>query len=396
MAEAKKGNMGISQRKYQNRLVILSQSLKIPLKKTAETMTFGFTDEQFYNRFKELFPDRWKEICETSIDNKRHNNHRILERHKRPVPGIWDAQEFLERRSKAIIANKRRQLSQDSSIEEAEKLYQTLLVKAKNKIAAEEVREKEKFAIQKVTPNGVKNLIKEYFRLRRCNPVNIDELNNIIKEIGKYECDDTIITLKQIQNCDKYVKLRDSARNALIGMQTSKVWLERQHKGKNTKKFYNKEPHEMRTPEELYEYLTAKAWMRDVDIFVSHSSKDREDIIGIKDMLNNQGLDCYVDWMFDKDQLSRELTCKETAAVLMKRMAQSKALLYVLTEDALLSPWMPWELGYFSALNKPIYIYKLIDKKTPEYIELYQQVELIDNKIGIVIDGNFAPLSKNN
>lgn len=387
--------MGVTLRKYQHRIDLLSKSLKRPLKLTADTMTFGFTDKQFYDRFKELFPDRWKEICETAIDNKRHNDHRVLERHKRPVPAIGDAQKFIERRCKAIITNRRKQLSQDASTEKEEKLYKESIVKAKNKIAVEKKKTKEKFAIQKVTPNDVKKLINEYYQLRKHNPVNIDELNNIIKELGKYECDDTIITLEKIQNCDKHVKLRESARKALIEMHTHKIWLERQYKGEKAKDFYNKEPHEMRTPEELYEYLTTKTWQRDVDVFVSHFSKDRELIITLKDMLNNQGLDCYVDWMYDREQLSRELTCKETAAVLIKRMEQSKALLYVLTEEALESQWMPWELGFFSALNKPIYVYKPTEiKYIPKYIELYKQVWLENNKIGYKEGDCFIPLKR--
>ena len=81
------------------------------------------------------------------------------------------------------------------------------------------------------------------------------------------------------------------------------------------------------------------------DIFLSHSAKDAQIILGLLDKLNNLGYSVYVDWV-DDPQLDRNNVTKTTAKTLRTRMNQSKSLLYATTEHASGSKWMPWELGY--------------------------------------------------
>lgn len=80
------------------------------------------------------------------------------------------------------------------------------------------------------------------------------------------------------------------------------------------------------------------------DIFLSHSSRDAELVLGVKTLLESQGLTVYVDWINDP-QLSRENVNRETAALLRQRMQQSRSLIFMATESASESKWMPWELG---------------------------------------------------
>lgn len=82
------------------------------------------------------------------------------------------------------------------------------------------------------------------------------------------------------------------------------------------------------------------------DIFLSHSIRDAELVTGVVLLLKERGFSVYVDWNTDP-QLDRSAVSRETAAVLRKRMRQCKALLFVATENASSSKWMPWELGYF-------------------------------------------------
>ncbi|MFN8276323.1 MAG: hypothetical protein U0T84_02465 [Chitinophagales bacterium] len=81
------------------------------------------------------------------------------------------------------------------------------------------------------------------------------------------------------------------------------------------------------------------------DIFLSHSSKDAQVILGILVSLNELGYKVYVDWV-DDPQLDRSSVTKATANTLRTRMIQSKSLLYATTQNASSSKWMPWELGY--------------------------------------------------
>ncbi len=158
--------MGISQRKYQHRLDLLSKKLNRPLHLTAETMTSGFKNEDFYNRFRELYPLLWHELEETHEDLEVLNNIRA-QKHLRQVPAIPDVKSYLEKRCKAIIANRRNKLSKESSIEEANKLYYKLKIKAKQILAKAEEKERELYAIQKVQPEDFEKLQTKYFELRK-------------------------------------------------------------------------------------------------------------------------------------------------------------------------------------------------------------------------------------
>lgn len=83
----------------------------------------------------------------------------------------------------------------------------------------------------------------------------------------------------------------------------------------------------------------------DFDIFLSHSFLDKEEVKGIYKELTDMGFSVYVDWIIDPD-LDRSKVTKETAELIRKRMKMSKTLLLAVSENAALSKWMPWELGY--------------------------------------------------
>lgn len=103
------------------------------------------------------------------------------------------------------------------------------------------------------------------------------------------------------------------------------------------------------------------------DIFLSHSFSDAELILGIKVILERLGFSVYVDWETDAD-LERSSVSKETAALLRARLGQSMSLLYVATDGASKSKWMPWELGYFDGLRKGgVAILPLLDQETAEF-----------------------------
>lgn len=85
------------------------------------------------------------------------------------------------------------------------------------------------------------------------------------------------------------------------------------------------------------------------DIFLSHSSKDKDLIAGLKLILNDLGYKVYVDW--NDDALDPDNVTAETAKILRERMAQCKSLIYAFSENSSSSKWMPWELGFFDALK---------------------------------------------
>jgi hypothetical protein len=116
------------------------------------------------------------------------------------------------------------------------------------------------------------------------------------------------------------------------------------------------------------------------DVFLSHSIKDADLVLGVAALLEDLGLSVYVDWITDSE-LERSNVSKETAARLRERMQQSKSLLYIATENASASKWMPWELGYFDGLRADgVAILPLLDASDDsfskqEYLSLYPVVD---------------------
>lgn len=112
------------------------------------------------------------------------------------------------------------------------------------------------------------------------------------------------------------------------------------------------------------------------DIFLSHSINDAELVLGIKLLLQQMGKTVYVDWIEDAT-LDRSEVTKETAEILRVRMRQSASLLYLATDNASSSKWMPWELGFFDGYkSNAVFILPVLDVpdqkfQGQEYLGLY-------------------------
>ncbi len=123
------------------------------------------------------------------------------------------------------------------------------------------------------------------------------------------------------------------------------------------------------------------------DIFLSHSSKDADIVLGVKAFLEDQGYAVYVDWLEDT-QLDRTRVTPETADILRSRMRVCSSLIFVATENASSSKWMPWELGYFDGYRENmISIFPVLEdwKNTfdgQEYLGLYPVVEAVHTNYG--------------
>lgn len=117
------------------------------------------------------------------------------------------------------------------------------------------------------------------------------------------------------------------------------------------------------------------------DIFLSHSIKDAEFVLGVMRILENTGKIIYVDWVADP-KLDRTNVTPLTATQLRRRMQQSDALFYVYSKNSSSSRWMPWELGYFDGHNGNVAILPVVaeaDRATfvgEEFLGLYPYVDV--------------------
>jgi len=125
------------------------------------------------------------------------------------------------------------------------------------------------------------------------------------------------------------------------------------------------------------------------DIFLSHACKDGEVILGVKSLIEAQGLTVYVDWIDDAG-LDRGRVTRSTAKVLRERMRASSCLVYAQSANAGASSWMPWELGYFDGFKPAfVWILPLVSESDSEfagqeYLGLYPPIEKLSSLGGRV------------
>lgn len=119
----------------------------------------------------------------------------------------------------------------------------------------------------------------------------------------------------------------------------------------------------------------------DFDVFLSHSPSEPDVLLlGVKAMLEDEGLQVYVDNYGDPDVSPISVT-PVMANILRHRMRQSNVLLYVHSQYSTTSRWMPWELGFFDGLKGTVGVIPITHReeetfKGAEYLNLYPYVDV--------------------
>ena len=115
-----------------------------------------------------------------------------------------------------------------------------------------------------------------------------------------------------------------------------------------------------------------------LDIFLSHSSLDQLQVLGIYRLLRQRGYAVYLDQVCDP-LLNRANVTRATARVLRYRMAQSRSLFVATSDKTTHSKWVPWELGFTDGWNAKAAILPIVPRGTvsfqrQEYFELYPEI----------------------
>ena len=134
--------------------------------------------------------------------------------------------------------------------------------------------------------------------------------------------------------------------------------------------------------------LMKAAALSQYDIFLSHSFRDKDLVVGIAKLFEKFNSTVYLDWREDS-RLDRTTVNRETANTLMRRMSSSSALLFVPTDLAIESKWMPWELGFMDGKNGKAAVFPVIQTDTgssnyrgQEYLGIYPYATVSKNKAG--------------
>jgi len=380
--------LGKTKRIYNNECVLFKKKFKKPIQNVGAVMPIGFENADFVSEFKSLYSYLCDDLCSKYQEYNRMDEglakKGFPKRYFFPQPNEFinslinqNVKSIRNKHENGIVLNpdKRNQLK--------EQLLRECEIKINKR---KQVQKDNLLFVQKTTPEYTNYFIKAYFECKRCNPQDVDRRYAVIKEASLYKSPQTVKFLHKVNASERNYHLRHLAFLTLQKFGIREVRLRKNRKGKKRAGDLIV-PQQINTPDALINFIynSQLEQMKTYDLFLSHSSIDKEELLKLKSSLNSEDLNVYIDWVNDRDALSRELTNVDTAKVIIERLKSSKALMYIHTASSFESKWTPWELGYFHALNKKICVYmpdSTIEK--PPYLDIYHRVELIDGKFQII------------
>lgn len=382
--------MGATARQFQNMFTNFSKKFKKPFDLIGQLMPLNFSDDQFLKKFEELYEYLWIEI-EVEYAFWKKKNEKVIEVGKKSRYNFPKPENFVLLKSNGIRSKYRLNHKKGMIIsrEEQNVLYEQ--IKNMNSVKLEAKRRKisEKLELtQEIEPKYIQDYINKYFEIRYTGQDSVNQKIEIIREISKYKSENIVHFLQKINAVEKNISLR---REAFVVLQklNEKVILRRNSKGKKKESQITEYMIE-ETPDILIEkiYDDNLEKIKDFDIFLSHSSNDRVNVIHLYKLLNSQNFHVYIDWVNDKYALKRNLLNRNTANVVIQRLNKSKVLIYFHSEASLKSQWTPWEIGYFQALGKRVFVYNPEKLELPTFLQIYPNLHIKDSFIFINSDEN--------
>lgn len=231
--------------------------------------------------------------------------------------------------------------------------------------------------LQRVDPGFIDALIYAYHDHNN----STNDKMEIFKEIQKYECEKSRQFFWRINDSERNNQIRNLAFKHL---QKSGHYVKLRKGFKGKKKSYQIEKSSFDgTPQALVKKLQDGKSIQGVkhyDLFISHSSRDKNYVRKVVEEANAIDLNCYVDWTADNDFLKRSMVSDYTKEVLKVRMGQSKNLLYLSSDKSRKSPWVSFELDYYkNSLRREIWMIILDGEDEHDFkrITLKEMVQLL-------------------
>ncbi len=389
--------MGDTKRQFNNLYNKFSSRFRKHFDSLSNLMKPGFTDKEFIDEFKILYPYLWAEI-ETEYAFWKSKNDIIIKYGKKSRFNFPNPENFILTKSFHLRQKMRnQQLSQEYlSDEERKRLKDALIQESQIKLQKKQQKESEKLRLtQEVEPGFLSLIIDKYFKLTEKSQEVINTKLEIIREVGNYKSQQSKIFLQKVNAKEQNFELKQVAMKHLQDM-GERVILRRKKQGK--KKQYMEVGYEITDSpdnliEKLYDTMQHFEATKEFDVFISHSSLDKENIIEFYKKINQLGLHIYIDWVNDKYLLKRDLINENTAKAILHRLSKSKLLISYITEASINSQWTPWEIGYFNGLGKPILIYNPENIAMPVYLNIYPKI-LQNENVFFVQDTNTGNLVK--
>lgn len=369
--------MYVYYRKEANREKIFLKTLH--LKKCKEKLKLAlpqnFSKQDFLLFFQQCFPCVWEDIV-SYCQGKRHDYKRRSKAGLRVVP-YESPQQFLFKHIGKINM-------EGTNILKEERLHNMSLLIQKGKDKLQKRRDNlanKLIYVQQVCPSYIQKLIQSYFDLRKEKSLNVNARYLILLEAGQFRCKETILFLHKINACEKSHDLRIMAFYALQRM-GEHPWLAKERKGKA--KLTQIKPVDIKkNPTELMNMISSCQHLlyQKYDVFLSHSCRDVSLLLKLKSILNSKGFTVYIDWVNDRDMLSRENQDENTWNILFKRMGQSDRMLYVLTDNSKLSSSTEKEVRFYQKKGKRVYCYQPepLNSNIPSYLHACVFINSLDD-----------------
>lgn len=365
--------MGIMKRKCNKAYCDYKKKIKKPIYTVAELMPKEFTDEYFIETFKRLYPNLWEDL------KKQHKYwHNAGQNFSKPFRFVLDASKVCRKK----IRNDPDRIILD--LEQIEKIETGIREKSLYKLKKRQEKVRNNlFYVQEVEPVFTKAFIREYFRTH-----DLHERLEIIRELSKFKSDEIVSFFYKVNACTRNFSLKEESMRYIQGLDLP-FYLRRKKKGK--KNFIdNEKVHNECSPEILMQRLRVDKLerLKKFDMFISHNSKNEDEVVLFYKILNSNGLVAYVDWVNDKFDLKRQWCNATTAEIIKERIKQSQFFVIYATEEILHSQWCAWEVGYAEALGKKICIYLngIEIKGLPQFYWSYPILD-VSQKISITKDG---------
>ncbi len=370
---------GVTKSIYERDIIEICKMWNKQLKTIERILPQYYSKEDIIALLKQFYPHEWNSVQFKyeyyTIKDKYLKRIKGRTRYNMEMPEKLIEQSQVFKRISSVISKKA--YSQSFNQAGVDQEEQLLWKKRKPKIERINTKiEKAKLKTQQVTPDFLDQLIGLY---ERKNTTQKDRMY-ILLELKKYYNSKIINFFFKLNDTEINRQLRETAFYHLQSFNYQprlrrQKYMQVRTKNKK-KKAYLKKEYAFQTfkiplnPDEL-EYRinnSPEQNIKSYDYFISHSSKDSKIVQELIILLNSEGKNVYCDWISDSDYLKWNLVREATLKVIEKRLAQSKAILFVHSNHSTESIWCKYELNYFAEMNKPIYQIDIFDIENGNYI----------------------------
>ncbi len=360
--------MGKTARQYNAFYQKYKKQFKQPIQNMMPLFDKNFQDDEFVEKFKELYPHMWNDL-EKQYRYWHNKNEYIIRLGKKSRYNFPKPYNFILNCSVHV-----RKKIRDSNIEistiKKEKIE--LNIKENSNKKMQKNREKvdrNLHLIQEIEPVYARKYINEYF-----NTVDLHRKLEIIRELSKYYSDNIVQFFYKVNAKTRNHSLKIESMKYIQGLGLPFV-LRKKKKGKKNfidNEIVKNESSPDMLKKRLYDDELEKH--KKYDVFISHNSRDEEEIAKFFKMLNKKKQVVYVDWVNDRFDLKREWCNASTAEVIKKRIEQSNTVAIYYTDNIIKSQWCPWEVGYADALGKKICLYGRDVNKASQFYLCYPRL----------------------